>query len=901
MQPAKKGYGSFHYYLGVQSLAQLATKDDRVCVINILGTESKDVTPTSNVYSGGNVVFGTQPGRGGQALSTSAGDIPVFNNVREGLDAGLTFNTGVVYLPPAGVRDAVYELARVNPDLRKIIIVTEKSSVRSAREIRAIAQHYGIDVFGANCLGVADAWNHVRLGGALGGDTPEESLKPGSIAIYSNSGNFTTTMANYLNAEGWGTTTLVSSGKDRYIHFAVPEFGYCFDNDPRSKAAVLYIEPGGYYEHDVRFTKPVVACVVGRWKSRLTRAVGHAGALAGSGDDASAKEQWFMDAFGVNDLFTPENPVCSAKGAVVINISHIPAALSAVMKLNGQDPDYPSEGNLSLKPWFGNNQGLNLPTVLDIPIVSAMSPYDVQIDRLNCQIGAMVPRQTLKDASGASQMNEKSQVTRVHGVSVLEASRHPFAANLGLAILREYPTPAHVQMLEIAVAAEAALNGDPALAAAEASREAGNAPNTVLAAAASVIGPKRAQAACAGVEWFVDNCIRLGLTDPSDINFPMPDITDGVKALFLAPCGDIKAERMLTALKHRGLTSVFLTYLSKLGGAVSADAVLAAIVSTVGWNVLCRKRITRLSLIKMPWHLKLCGAQFGAAVPAAQHGLDRIHGVDIREILSAWTLSDVAYLALTGQLPDNRARQSLDILMGLLISNGPGTISGQGAKGAVSADGPERPDRVQVNKCMIGMLTHTGFAHGGNGFEGIRFLLDRFADTGLSDPGDANHGLNIKKMADDFVATFAVQKGAQKAFGTGESVKIPCISHPIFKGQEINIDPREAFVTKLLAESGEYNVFHEFYKCLVWSLKEAGVSRDVYCVNIDAVIACLLLKLLWVPYRAGLLSESDLERAAFTIFLFGRIAGTSAEIDDHTNRGKDMDMRTPASRVRFVS
>ena len=52
------------------------------------------------------------------------------------------------------------------------------------------------------------------------------------------------------------------------------------------------------------------------------------------------------------------------------------------------------------------------------------------------------------------------------------------------------------------------------------------------------------------------------------------------------------------------------------------------------------------------------------------------------------------------------------VLLGLIITNGPGTISAQGSKGAVSADGPEMPDRVQVNKAFIGFLTHTGFAHG---------------------------------------------------------------------------------------------------------------------------------------------------------------------------------------------
>src|ERR1700719_3488034 len=194
----KKGIEGFAYYLGIDSLADMATKRDRVCVLNILGGESRQVTPVSHAFSGGNVVFGTSPGRRGQKLPTPAGDIPVYNNVREGLDDGLAFDTGVVYLPPSGVRDGVAELVRVNPELRKIVMITEKVSVHDAREIRAIGQANGIDIFGANCLGVADSWNRVRIGGALGGDNPDEVLRQGWIAIFSNSGGFSTTIAQSL-------------------------------------------------------------------------------------------------------------------------------------------------------------------------------------------------------------------------------------------------------------------------------------------------------------------------------------------------------------------------------------------------------------------------------------------------------------------------------------------------------------------------------------------------------------------------------------------------------------------------------------------------------------------------------------------------------------------------------
>jgi hypothetical protein len=134
-----------------------------------------------------------------------------------------------------------------------------------------------------------------------------------------------------------------------------------------------------------------------------------------------------------------------------------------------------------------------------------------------------------------------------------------------------------------------------------------------------------------------------------------------------------------------------------------------------------------------------------------------------------------------------------------------------------------------------------------------------------------------------------------------EARAIPCINHPVFKGKPVNLDPREDFVWSLFRERGEYNVFHGFYRTLVQALYDEGVTRNVFCVNVDAVIASLLLKMMWRSYRTGVLSEAALETAAFTLFLYGRMIGCAAEIDDHINRGRNMDTRAPQSQCRFVA
>ncbi len=899
-----RGIPGFPYYLGIDSLADIATRGDRVCVLNILGGESRQVTPTSHAFSGGNVVFGTSPGRGGGTLPTPIGDIPVFNNVREGLDAGHAFNTGVVYLPPSGVRDGVAELIRVNPELRKIVIITEKIAVHDAREIRAMAQGAGVDIIGGNCLGVADSWSRTRIGGALGGDHPEETLLQGTVAIFSNSGGFTTTVAQYLATEGWGTTTLISSGKDVYIHYAARDFAHALRNDGRSRAAVMYVEPGGYYEQDLHFGKPVVACVVGRWKSKLTRAVGHAGAMAGSGDSAEDKERWFMESFGVASIFTPKDPVVSRKGAVVTNIAHIPAALTAVMALSGAKPDFAPSGSLALKPWMANDQGIALPAELALAPVTALDPYAAQIAELRRQVGAVIARQNMKDKSGASVMDPKTQVTSVHGHSVLDLALLPLQANFALPLVHEAAGANDRALLDLAVAAEVNLVGDPVLAAAQAAREAGNSPNTIMAAAAAIVGPKRVERVLACTRTLIDLFSGSGLKEGADVEFDSTGIKvdPATRALFLArddEASDSHPDAMLRAARERGTKSVFLDFLMRLDGRLSRDAILAAVATTIAWGPLMRKRISRLTAETLPWYLRLYGVMVGASIPAPRHQWGSLCGISQAERYGSWTMSDLCYLAITGKKPTPEQALPLQILIGLLVSNGPGSISAQGAKGAVSADGPQTPGRVQINKAMVGFLTHTGYSHGGNGFEGMAFLLERFSGMDLKDPTDPKHGIDLKAKAIEFATAYKQQKQATKEAG-GELRALPGVHHPVFKGKPVNYDPRERFIARFMEERGDYNIFHAYYRELAQALYDVGATPYVFCVNVDAVIAALLLALLWSEHKSGTLTVRDLENAAFTVFLYGRMIGAAAEIDDHLNRGRNMDTRTPEANCSYV-
>ena len=152
-------------------------------------------------------------------------------------------------------------------------------------------------------------------------------------------------------------------------------------------------------------------------------------------------------------------------------------------------------------------------------------------------------------------------------------------------------------------------------------------------------------------------------------------------------------------------------------------------------------------------------------------------------------------MALLGLEPEPDNLFAFQTLVGLLLTNGPGAISAQGAKGAVSADGPETPERVQLNKALVGFLTHSGFAHGGNGYEGIAFLLAQFRDADSRIP-PTRHGIDLKALPSTTVEEYAQYKVGKKTAGSLDMQKIPGVNHPVFKDRPVNLDPREVYVAR---------------------------------------------------------------------------------------------------------
>jgi hypothetical protein len=520
-------------------------------------------------------------------------------------------------------------------------------------------------------------------------------------------------------------------------------------------------------------------------------------------------------------------------------------------------------------------------------------------------VGAQYRRETLKDTSGASMMDPKTQVSKIHQTSILDASTKSFEANLVFALCREYPNEYGEKIANIALNTYVNQCGQATIAAAEASRENGNSPNTVVSGAVAIVGKKMAEPAMDAAKALLSLFQFSKLSDPTG-NYDYKEELNSAKShkdALLAADDDTCADKMAIYLAQDA-QSIFIKFLldfaKQEGGKPSTDAMIAAIWTTLGWGGLKSKKITKGTITRLPWYSRIYSTIVGVVASADKHCEDSFCGVKLEELVPNFSFTRTAFLSLMGREPTDDELFEFQVLLGLIITNGPGTISAQGSKGAVSADGPEMPDRVQVNKAFIGFLTHTGFAHGGNGYEAAAFLIEQFKSTSLKSADDKNHGLDLDAMALEYSNKYKSYKAEQKAIGNLEYAKVPCINHPIFKGKDVNFDPREEFVRKLFEEKGINNVFLDYYHSIVNSMFKTKVSKNVYCVNIDAVIAVILLKMVWGEYKAGNLAEADIETSSFATFLFGRMIGCAAEIDDHTFRGKNMDTRTPASKCFYV-
>jgi succinyl-CoA synthetase alpha subunit len=233
---------------------------------------------------GTKIVAGVTPGKEGQNVE----GVPVFDTLKRACKE-FEINTSVVYVPPAFANDAVMEA--IGNGIPLIVIMTERIPQQDAVRFLSAAKENNCTVIGPNSVGVITPADKVKLG-AIGGDNAERCFVPGSVGVISRSGGMTAECAWMVKQAGFGVSTCVSIGGDAFIGSPPKKILGVFEQDPITKAVVMWGEPGTGYEENVAdfvmnkgFTKPLIAYIAGRFVEEMPEGTvfGHAASIIEGG------------------------------------------------------------------------------------------------------------------------------------------------------------------------------------------------------------------------------------------------------------------------------------------------------------------------------------------------------------------------------------------------------------------------------------------------------------------------------------------------------------------------------------------------------------------------------------------------------------------------------------------
>jgi len=257
----------------VSEVAILVDKDTKVLVQGITGREGEFHTKLMLEY-GTKIVAGVTPGKGGQNVH----GVPVFDSVREAVDAVGPIDVSIVFVPAPFAADAILEA--LDAGIKGVVIITEGIPVQDMLKVARAFEIAGDDrwFIGPNCPGV------ITPGECKVGIMPAQVFSPGRIGVVSRSGTLTYEVVAELTRAGFGQSTCVGIGGDPIIGLNFVEILRRFNDDPQTDAVVLIGEIGGTDEEEAaafiasEMRKPVVAFVAGKTAPEGKR-MGHAGAI----------------------------------------------------------------------------------------------------------------------------------------------------------------------------------------------------------------------------------------------------------------------------------------------------------------------------------------------------------------------------------------------------------------------------------------------------------------------------------------------------------------------------------------------------------------------------------------------------------------------------------------------
>lgn len=247
-----------------KKMAILIDGNTTVMVQGITGREGNARTRFMLDY-GTKVLCGSTPGRGG----TEVWGVPVYDTVKQAMEAHGQVDASVTFVPGQQVKDAVIEA--IEAGIKFVVVPAERVPLYHSLEMITLARKKGTRILGPGSLGLLSA-DKAAMGWLGGADEfAREVFKPGPVGVISRSGGQTSTVVWGLLMAGLGITTAMHIGAEPIVGLSFAELLPLFEKDEETKAVVLFGEIGTVAEEEAaevvregRFTKPLVAYIAGR-------------------------------------------------------------------------------------------------------------------------------------------------------------------------------------------------------------------------------------------------------------------------------------------------------------------------------------------------------------------------------------------------------------------------------------------------------------------------------------------------------------------------------------------------------------------------------------------------------------------------------------------------------------
>jgi succinyl-CoA synthetase alpha subunit len=279
----------------------LIDKNTRVVTQGITGKTGQFHTRACREYAFGRDCFvaGVNPKKAGEDFE----GIPIFASVRDAKkQTGV--NASVIYVPPAGAAEAIWEAVEAELDL--VICITEGIPVRDMIVVRDRMRKANSKtiLLGPNCPGLITP-EEIKIG-----IMPGHIHRKGRIGVVSRSGTLTYEAVGQLTEMGMGQSSAVGIGGDPVNGLKHIDVLRLFNDDPQTDAVIMIGEIGGGDEEVAaawakdNMKKPVVGFIAGVTAPPGKR-MGHAGAII-SGGKGTAQEK--LDAMEAAGIRTTKNP-----------------------------------------------------------------------------------------------------------------------------------------------------------------------------------------------------------------------------------------------------------------------------------------------------------------------------------------------------------------------------------------------------------------------------------------------------------------------------------------------------------------------------------------------------------------------------------------------------------------